>query len=198
VTGLKEYLEAVTLGAFSYRDALKAGRFFSLARETPARFLLLHLALVSLALNFPLMLAIARLPPHETLARLYGGDVMGGAAPGFLRGSPEDLTEDFDLYLYERGYGRAVMLPLMGAAFLLLLILQGVFYLLAALFMGLHRMNLSPLPFPAAVSFLVFSSTLPAFLSALFGIGMPAVHIILFYLAVIIISFHRSKLCPNG
>jgi hypothetical protein len=214
VRGLRQYLEAVTLGAFSYRDALKAGRFLSLMRETPARFFLLHLVLVSLALNFPLMLSIARLPPHETFARLYGEGFVrefaalpeearhdrafqNGAAPQGAA-AQKALIDDFDLYLYEKGYGRTVMLPLMGMAFILVLILQGVFYLIGACFMGLHRMNGSSLSFSAALRFLVFSSTLPAFLAALLGLRLPAVHIVMFYLAVIIISFHRSKLCQNG
>ncbi|MDR1058972.1 MAG: hypothetical protein LBL43_05435 [Treponema sp.] len=187
---LKKYLEAVTLGAFSFRDAPRAQRFFALARETPVCFLLLHFFLVSMALNFPLMLAITRLPPHEAFTRLYGEN----PAPV----PPEAFVDDFDLYMYERGYGRTIMMPLIVMAFTLVLILQTVFYLLAALFMGLQRMNFSPLPFPAALNFLVLSSTLPVFLAALFGLWLPAVHIMLFYLAVIIISFHRSKLCQNG
>jgi hypothetical protein len=201
MTGLKQYLEAVTLGAFSYRDVPNAGRFLALMRETPVPFFLLHLVLISLAINFPLMLTIARLPPHETFARLYGenfGREQFSALPAETPAAQQDLIDDFDLYLYERGYGRTVMLPLMGMAFILVLILQGVFYLLAACFMGLHRMNGSPLSFSGALKFLVFSSTLPAFLAAILGLGMPAVHIIMFYLAVIVISFHRSKLCQNG
>jgi hypothetical protein len=189
---LKKYLEAVTLGAFSFRDAPGARRFFILAGETPVRFLLLHFFLVSVALNFPLMLAITRLPPHEAFTRLYGEN------PALGEETRSELVDDFDLYMYERGYGRTIMLPLIAMAFTLVLVLQTVFYLLAALFMGLQRMNFSPLPFPAALNFLVLSSTLPVFLAALFGLWLPAVHIMLFYLAVIVIGFHRSKLCQNG
>jgi hypothetical protein len=200
---VKAYFETVTLGAFSFRNAGKAAKFSVLAREIPTRFALFHFILVSIALNFPIMLSITRLPPYEVYTRLYGENftrilpeemqtVFTGNTPeGGQRN--EALIDDFNLYMYRNGYGKTIMLPLIGMAFTLVLILQAVFYLLAGFFMGLQRMVFSPLPFPCRLSFLVFSSTLPAFLSALFGLWMPTVHIIIFYFAVIIISFQRSK-----
>jgi hypothetical protein len=197
----------VTLGAFSFRDADKAIKFSALVRKISAHFAVVHFILITIALNFPVMLSIARLPPYEVYTRLYGENFtrllpeeMGAAFGNTLEGSQrnEALINDFNLYMYQNGYGKTIMLPLIGMAFALVLILQAVFYLLAGFFMGLQRMIFSPLPFPYRLSFLVFSSTLPAFLSALFGLWMPTVHIIIFYFAVIIISFQRSKLCQNG
>jgi hypothetical protein len=205
---VRDYFEAVTLSAFSFRDTGKAAKFCSLTREIRVYFTLFHFILVSVALNFPLMLSIARLPPYEVYMRLYGEN-FAHVLPeemqmAFIENAPEGsqgdetLVDDFNLYMYQNGYGKIIMLPLIGTVFIIVLILQTVFYLLATFFMGLQRMTSSPLPFPCRLSFLIFSSTLPAFLSALFGLWMPTVHIIIFYFAVIIISFYRSKLCQNG
>jgi hypothetical protein len=199
---MRDYFEAVTLGAFSLRNAGKAAKFGALVRETPVYFTLFHFILVSIALNFPVMLSITRLPPYEVYTRLYGEnytrflpeEIQGAFTENTLEGGQgnEALIDDFNLYMYGNGYGKTIMLPLIGMAFALILILQAVFYLLAGFFMGLQRMVSSPLSFPCRLSFLVFSSTLPAFLSALFGLWMPTVHIIIFYFAVIIISFQRN------
>jgi hypothetical protein len=200
---VKTYFKAVTLGAFSFRDPVKALAFNTLIRKIPVGFSLLHLMLISFALNFPLMLSIARLPPYEVYTRLYGEQFTQllqeeTVFPEGLHVFDEALQEDFNRYMYESGYNKSIMLPLTGMAFFLLLIIQAAFYLMAAFFMRLHRMTGTSLSFSCRLSFLVFSSTLPVFCSALFGLLIPTVHIIVFYLAVIIISFHRSTLCHNG
>jgi hypothetical protein len=144
------------------------------------------------------MFAVARLKPYALYSRLYGD----GFAP-FLRGSTGNIgsignIEDFNTLMYQNAYGRKILLPILGMAFALVLILQAVFYVLAALGLGLQRLSLSYLSFKERLGLLLFSSTGAAFLAALFGLWLPAVHIVVFYLAVIAISFRRSKLCPNG
>jgi hypothetical protein len=201
----KDYFKAVTLGAFSFRDTMKLSTFVTLVQKIPVLFSLLHLVLVSLALNFPLMLNIARLSPYEVYTRLYGEQfslLLEEELQIALPDNPEDLDEalkeDFNQYMYQSGYTKTIMLPLTGMVFILLLIIQAVFYTLAAFFMGLQRMTQDFMSFSCRLSFLVFSSTFPVFLAAIFGLWMPTVHIIVFYLAVIIISFQRSAVCRNG
>jgi hypothetical protein len=200
---MRDYFEAVTLGAFSFRDETKTTRFLSLIRGMKYSFILLHLLVVSLALNFPVMLAISRLEPYELYSRLYGenfpgllpADLAGSAAvenAGENQADQADNIEDFNLLMFRNAWGRRVMLPLLILVFFLVLILQAAFYLMAAFFLGLNRMNSSVISFRERLGFFAFSSTLPALLSALFGLWLPTVHIIVFYFAVIIITFQRS------
>jgi hypothetical protein len=100
--------------------------------------------------------------------------------------------------MYGNAYGREILLPILAMAFALVLLLQAVFYVLAALGLGLQRLSLSYLSFKERLGLLLFSSTGAVFLAALFGLWLPTVHIIIFYLAVIAIGFRRSSLCPNG
>jgi hypothetical protein len=179
-------------------------RLFSLTGGMKFSLILLHLVLISLTLNFPVMFAISRLSPYDFYFRLYGED--------FLRRIPEegrvflegkaltedragfaDFIDDFNLLMFQNAWGRRVMLPLLGMAFMLVLILQAVFYLAAVFFLGLNRMNSSALSFRERLGLFAFSSTLPALLSAFFGLWLPTVHLIVFYFAVIIIGFRRSK-----
>ena len=189
--GWKDYFEAVTLGTFGKFSpgaaAESAGRFAALVRGMKMSRLLLHFFLLSVTLNFPVMFAVSRLKPYALYSRLYGDSFV---IPGSV--------EDFNLLMYQNAYGRRIVLPILAMAFALVLILQLVFYLLAALGLGLQRLTLSYLSFRDRVGLLLFSSTGAAFLAAIFGLWLPAVHIVVFYLAVIAIGFRRSKLCPNG
>lgn len=188
----KDYFEAVTLGCFGEffpKTGESAERFAALVRGTKTSRLVLHFFLVSLALNFPVMFALSRLKPHALYARLYGDSLAA-----LMQGS----IEDFNILMYQNAYGRKILLPVLGTAFVLVLILQAVFYVLAALGLGLQRLSLSYLSFRERLGLLLFSSTGAAFLTALFGLWLPTVHIVVFYLAVIAIGFRRSKLCPNG
>jgi hypothetical protein len=185
----KDYFEAVTLGCF--------GNLLPAAREKPERFmelirgmkfrLLLHFLLLSVTLNFPVMFAVSRLNPYALYSRLYGDSFV---IPGSV--------EDFNLLMYQNAYGRRIVLPILVMGFALVLIIQLVFYVLAALCLGLQRLSLSYLSFKERLGLLLFSSTGAAGLAALFGLWLPTVHIIVFYLAVIAIGFRRSKLCQNG
>ncbi|MDR2743419.1 MAG: hypothetical protein LBB98_14900 [Treponema sp.] len=198
---MKKYLEAVTLGAFGFRGAEKAGRLTVMISALPAAWLWLHFFIVSTALNFPVMTVIAGLSPYEFFTRLFGADfvsLLPEAARNFI---PENVTgmtisgeavEGFNLFMIRNNYGATIMLPVLAAAFGVILILQGVFYLLATFCMGLQRMTHQYLKFRDRVGLLLFSSTLPVFLAALFGFWLPTVHIIVFYFAVILISFYRS------
>jgi hypothetical protein len=192
---MRDYFEAVTLGAFSFRNGKKATRLFSLIRGIKFSVILAHLFLISAALNFPVMLAISRLEPYELYSRLYGEN-LSAMLPEEARILPdqsgEDLIDEFNVLMFANAWGRRVMLPLLGLAFLLVLLLQAAFYLSAVFFLGLNRMNSAALSFRERLGLFAFSSTLPALLSALFGIWLPTVHLLVFYFAVIIIGFYRS------
>jgi hypothetical protein len=194
-SGWRDYFEAVTLGAFGNlfsppEDASgRAERFIFLLKGMKSSRLVLHFILISLALNFPVMFAAARLSPYELFSRLYSGSLAE-----LMTGT----VEDFNLLMYQNAYGRHILVPVLGMAFALVLILQAAFYALAALCMGFQRMTLSPLSFRNRLGLLLFSSTLPVIPAVLFGLWLPTVHILVFYLSVIIIGFRRSALCPNG
>ena len=80
------------------------------------------------------------------------------------------------------------------ASFFLILIIQLVFYLSAVYFLKLSRLNVTPLSFRDRIGLAVYSSTLPVLASALFGLFLPTVHIIVFYFIIIFIIFQRSRL----
>jgi hypothetical protein len=213
---MKKYFEAVSLGAFFFGDEKKAALFITLVRGLPPRWVVLHFFLITICLNFPVMLAIARIEPYQAFSRLYGENFLtvhsGGnlslnpgaeTANGFSDTDspafPADLpVDDFNTLMLQNGYGRRIMLPLLAMAFGLILILQAAFYGSASFCIGLQRLVSVSLSMWDRLGLLLFSSTLPVFLAALFGVWLPTVHILLFYFAVIIIGFQRSKSCPNG
>jgi hypothetical protein len=198
---MKKYLEAVTLGAFGFRGAEKAGRLVVMISGLPASWLWLHFFIISAALNFPVMAAIAGLSPFEFFTRLYGANfvsMLPEAARSFI---PEnaavidagsEAVNSFNLFMLQNNYGTIILLPVLAAAFGVILILQAAFYLLAAFCMGLQRMTRQYLKFRDRLGLLLFSSTLPVFAAALFGFWLPTVHIIVFYFTVILIGFYRS------
>jgi hypothetical protein len=187
----RNYFEAVTLGAFGTAIGGPGGaeRFIFLLKGMKVSRFIFHFFIITLAVNFPVMFAVARLPPYELFSRFSGGTIAG-----LISGS----AEDFNFLMYQNAYGRTILLPVIGGAFVLVLVLQIGFYVLAALGLGLQRMTLSPLSFRNRLGLLLFSSTPAALLTALFGLWLPTVHIVVFYLAVIILGFRRSALCPNG
>jgi hypothetical protein len=194
---MKNYFEAVTLGAFSLRDAAKTARFLRLVQALPFWARLFQFVVIAVALNFPVMLVIARLPPYELFTRLYGGTLppLPPEAMAVFDNAEEvniEVINDFNFYMLENGYGRRILLPLLGMAAALVVILQLAFYLFAAVCMGLQRMVSIALPFWDRIAFLLFLSTLPAGLSLLFGLFLPTVHLIVFYFAVILIGFYRN------
>jgi len=200
---MENYLKTVTLGAFTWRDKKRIALLFDHIRKQGALWLLLHFLLVTIALNFPVTLSVARLTPFELYSRLYGENFMS-ALPESGRFFPEGNAavqadiDNFNLFLYETGYGRNVLLPVLGMLFGLVLVIQAVFFLCAAFFLGLSRMNSFPLSFRDRFGLIVFSSTLPVLASSLFGLFLPTVHIIIFYFIIIFFIFQRSALCPNG
>jgi hypothetical protein len=193
---MRKYLEAVTLGSFSFRGAEKASRLVGMISGLPAVWLWLHFFIIAVALNFPVMVIIARLSPYEFFTRLYGADfvsVLPEAARSFFSGDAgSKAVEDFNLFMLGNNYEKNIRLPILATAFGVILILQGVFYLLAVFCMGLQRMTRQYLKFRDRLGILLFSSTLPVFLAAIFGFWLPTVHIIVFYFAVISIGFYRS------
>jgi hypothetical protein len=213
---MKKYFEAVSLGSFFFGDAEKTARFVALIRGLRHRWVVLHFFLITICLNFPVMLAIARIEPYQTFSRIYGENFLTVNSDGNLSlnsgmetvNSFSDLdsavfpagfsADDFNTLMLQNDYGRRIMLPLLAMAFGLVLILQAAFYGSASFCIGLQRMASVNLSIRDRLGLLLFSSTLPVFLAALFGVWLPTVHILVFYFAVIIISFQRSKSCPNG
>jgi hypothetical protein len=198
------YFEAAALGNGKPR------RFVQLVQNLKGGFIALHFLVIALALNFPVMFAIARLDPWEMYSRLYGSafaEMLSaelnapaefGApaelnAPAEFGGAGESAARDFNAALYAEGYGRRVMLPMLAFVFALVLILQTVFYGLAAFFLGLARMTGTPLPWRDRFGILIFSSTLPAAAAALLGLWLPTVHLVVFYLGETILAFSLSR-----
>ena len=183
---MSDYLKAVTLGAFTWKNEDRIALFFEQIQKTGKAWLLLHFLLLSLCLNFPVMFAIASLEPYELYSRLYSYDFT------------QEVPAEFNLIMHESGFSMNVMLPLLGMSLGLVLIIQAIFYLLAVFFLGLSRMNLAPLSFCSRLGLALYSSTLPVLAASLFGLYLPTVHIIIFYFMVIFFIFQRSRLCPNG
>jgi hypothetical protein len=181
--GARLYFEAAALGNGKPR------RFALLVKNLKGGFIALHFLVIALALNFPVMFAIARLDPWELYSRLYG------SAFGEMLQAELDppAAADFNAALYAGGYGRRVMLPTLAFVFGLVLILQGAFYFLASLFLGLARMTGTPLSLRQRFGLLIFSSTLPAAAAALLGLWLPTVHLVVFYLGEPILAFALSR-----
>ena len=202
--GMGDYLRAVTLGAFTWRNEERIALLLDHIRKQGSLWLLLHFLLVTFCLNFPVTFHMARLAPFELYSRLYGENFMSALPEGARVFFTEDAAIDqqaidgFNLFMFENGYGRNVLMPILGIAFALTLIIQIVFYLCAVFFLGLSRMHSSPLPLRDRMGIALYSSTLPVLAAALFGLYLPTVHIIIFYFIIIFLVFQRSKLCPNG
>jgi pullulanase len=165
---MKNYLLAAALGNGNPHRLVK------LVRGLKRRYLLAHFFFVTAMLNLPVMYALARLPPSGLYARI---------------GAAETLPGDFDLLMNQSGYGPRILLPLLLLAFGVILVLQAVFYLSAAFFLGLRRMTSSPISFIDRLGLFIMASTLPVIGAAILGKWLPAVHIVVFYLAVIPLTF---------
>ncbi|MCL2601045.1 MAG: hypothetical protein FWD88_07690 [Treponema sp.] len=195
---MNDYLRAVTLGAFTWRNEERIAMLFECMRGAGGKWLALHFMLLSVCLNFPIIFAMARLSPFELFGRLYGEDFMDTMpmfadaylTPGY--GTPD--PGDFNLLMLENDYGRTILLPILGAAFFLTLVIQAVFYLSAVFFLRISRMNIAPISFRDRMGLALYSSTLPVLLASLFGMFLPTVHIIIYYFAIIFIVFQRSSL----
>jgi len=209
---MDNYFKAVTLGAFTWKDEDRIALLFDHIRKAGAGWLLLHFLLLTLCLNFPVMYQIARLDPFEFYSRLFSGnseqiaDSNELSFPHFQLPTPnsplptpsEEEINEFNQQMSDNNFGRNVLLPILAFSFGLTLIIQIVFYLCAAFFLGLSRMHFTQLSFKERMGLCLFSSTLPVLAAALFGLFLPTVHIIIYYFIIIFIIFQRSKLCQNG
>ena len=197
---MRNYLRAVTLGAFTWRNGERIDLFFEQIRKTGAGWLLLHFLLLTFCLNFPMTLIMARLEPYELYNRLYGENFLSAlpeSARVFFSENPvqnQDFIAEFNAIMLQNGYGKNVLLPLLGITFVLTLIIQTAYYLCSVFFLKLSRLNAAPLSFRSRFGLAVFSSTLPALAAALFGLFLPTVHLLVFYFAVIFIIFQRSNI----
>jgi hypothetical protein len=198
---MNDYLRAVTLGAFTWRNEERIAQFFSYVRKAGVSWLLLHFLLLAICLNFPITFSITRLEPYELFSRLYGENFdafVASFTEAGAAGTSMIEKDDFNLLMIESGYGANTLMPLLTFAFGIVLVLQVIFYFFIALFIGLSRMNMAPLSFHDRMGLVIFSSTLPAFATALLGLFIPGVHIIIFYFIVMFLVFQRSKLYPEA
>jgi hypothetical protein len=202
---VNNYLKTVTLGAFTWNNEDRIALLMEHIRKTGRFWPVLHFLLISICLAFPVTFAMARLSPFELCGRLYGGRfteaLPEAARAAFTQTSGNDQAraiDDFNMLMLESGYGRDVLLPVLGIAFGLLIVIQAAFYICAVFFLGLSRLNLPALSFGDRLGLALFSSTLPAPAASLFGLYLPAVHILIFYFMVLFLIFQRSSKCLNG
>jgi len=197
---MENYFKTVTLGAFTWNNEDRIALLLEHIRKTGRPWFVLHFLLLSFCLAFPVTFAMARISPFELCSRLYGGRFID-ALPESARTAFGEINEkdqaravnDFNMIMLESGYGRDVLLPFLCVTFGLLIVIQAAFYLCAVFFLGMSRLNLPPLSFGDRMGLALFSSTLPAPAASLFGLYLPAVHILIFYFMVIFFIFQRSK-----
>jgi len=197
---MENYFKTVTLGAFTWNNEDRIALLLEHIRKTGRLWFVLHFMLLSLCLAFPVTFAMARLTPFELYSRLYGGRFMD-ALPESARAAFTELNEDdharvvndFNMIMLESGYGRDVLLPFLCMTFGLLIVIQAAFYFLSVFFLGMSRLNLPRLSFGDRLGLALFSSTLPAPVAGIFGLYLPAVHILIFYFMVIFFIFQRSS-----
>jgi len=208
---VSNYLKTVTLGAFTWKNEDRIALLLEHVRKTGRSWLVLHFLLLSLCLAFPVTFAMARLSPFELCSRLYGSrfiDALPESSPEISADAFTEINEeeqsrvvnDFNMIMLESGYGRNVLLPFLCITFGLLIVIQAAFYLLSVFFLGMSRLNLPYLSFGDRMGLALFSSTLPAPAASLFGLYLPAVHILIFYFMVIFFIFQRSNrlISPRG
>ena len=170
---MRDYFRAVTLGAFTWKNEERIGLLMDHVRRMNGGWLLLHFLLITVCLNFPVAFAIAGLDPQEIYSR--------------LQIVPEEGMEQIN-----------ILMPLLGFAFGIMLLIQAFFFISIVFFLGISRLHSAPLSFRDRLGLSLFSSTLPVLAATLFGLYLPTVHIIIFYFIVMFFAFQRSKLCPNG
>jgi len=180
---MRDYFRTVTLGSFTWKNEDRLRLLLSHIRAEGVGVLFFHFLLITICLNFPVTFNIARADPSEFYTRLYGETFE----------LEMDETADFNLAMIESGYGRNVLLPMLWMSFIVIMTILAVFYLCAAFFLGIARMNVFPMDFRSRMSLALFSSTLPALFSSILGFFLPTVHIIVFILTVILITFQRSN-----
>ena len=189
---MKDYFKAVTLGAFTWKNEERTALLFEYAGKCGYAWLLLHFLLVTVCLNFPVTYNIARLSPFEFYSRLSGENIVP-VIPETGQEALTDSPENFNELMYANEFGGNVLLPFLGIAFLLTLIIQIAFYLCTVFFLQVSRMHYTPFSFRDRLGLALFSSTLPVLAAAIFGMFLPTVHIIVFYFMVIFLVFQRSK-----
>jgi len=185
---MRHYFQTVTLGSFTWKDENRLRLLFTHIHAEGVGVLFFHFLLITICLNFPVTFNIARADPSEFYSRLYGETFE----------LETDETGDFNMAMIESGYGRNMLLPMLWMSYFVIFITLAVFYLCAAFFLGIARMNAFSMDFRSRLSLALFSSTLPALVSSVLGFFLPAVHIIVFCLAVIIIIFQRSNILRNA
>jgi len=127
---------------------------------------------------------------------VYADPLLLLSAPMEFFGQDEMALPYYELFNMLAVYNLYIpqfLFPMLAIAFGVTIVLQFFFYLVFALFLGLYRMASTKFPFRENLKIVIMSSLFPALLCAFIGFLLPAVHIILFQLANILVLFYFSK-----
>ncbi|MCL2004261.1 MAG: hypothetical protein FWG72_09715 [Oscillospiraceae bacterium] len=103
------------------------------------------------------------------------------------------FEEVFGMIAVYNMYIPQILLPLLSIALLILLVLQLFFCLMSAAFLKTFRLVSKQFQFGENVKIAIMSSSLPALISAAVGFILPAVHIVLFQMATLLVLFSLPK-----
>jgi len=127
---------------------------------------------------------------------VYVDSMLALPAPAEFFG-PDELTltfgEIFSMLAVYNMYIPQFLLPMLMIALFVFFVLQVLFYIVFAAFLGLFRLNSTRFPFRENVKIVIMSSLLPAVACTALGFLLPVVHIILFQMANILLLFFLSK-----
>ena len=90
------------------------------------------------------------------------------------------------------------LLPMLMAAFFIMLVLQLLFYLVSAAAIGVFRLASTRLGFGKKARIAIMGSLFPALISAAIGLVLPAVHIIMFQVINIVMLYFIFKRHGKG
>jgi len=197
---MRNYFKAVTLGAFTWKDADRVGQFVEQIRKTSGLWLAVHLLLLTVCLNFPNDFSIINLTPYQLNSRIaFYTENPGENVPALPKDAgDEDAVKIFNDFMLQNGYRENILPLFLISLYLQTLIIQLIFYLCAVFFLKLSRLHVTQMNFRERMGLALYSSTMPALFCSIFGFFMPTLHIIVFYFIVIFFIFQRSRLCPNG
>ena len=127
---------------------------------------------------------------------VYVDPILALSAPKEFFGPAElalPFGEIFSMIAVYNLYIVHFLLPMLVIALLVSLVLQVLFYLVFAAFLGFYRLQSTKFPFRENVKIVIMSSLFPALLCTALGFILPAVHIIIFQMVNILLLFYFSK-----
>lgn len=90
-------------------------------------------------------------------------------------------------------YYTSLLMPVLLMLFIVLIVLQLFFYIMLTVLLGTYRMNSKKFSFLLRFKLLLIASSAPALISTLIGFVIPALHIIIFELVVIMFVMFISR-----